>query len=32
MAALVACRRINDPRNVAARGENKAGIYPDQIL
>src|SRR6267378_4739612 len=32
MATLVAGRRINDARNVATRSEDKARIYPDQIL
>ena len=32
MAALVAGRRIDDACDVATRGEDKARIYPDQIL
>ena len=32
MAALIAGRRINDARNVATRGKDKARAYPDQIL
>src|SRR5260370_6583890 len=32
MAALIAGRRIDDARNVAACGKDKACIYPDQIL
>ena len=31
MAAFIAGRRINDARNVATRGKDKARAYPDQF-